>query len=351
MRIRVEIDDRLRLISSLLTLAGFDWGDPAWRRHPLRVLTDKLLGPHECHVCASVTRELAREHFMSVFYGYGVLLAGLNEGLARREEAPSRDWEEHFAPLDAVGYPELLMRFHEDTGLGAFWERTDDLWQQECAACRGLLDNGGVEEFLDLLFGPSLCALALVPAPLDPFNWGFGVSSASTAYAICGPPLEFVFGPEGRPSTQLEPVFGNYGKRLWGFASHELAHTLLCAALEPHTAVIDELAPLGDLMELRGWFPDMYEGWPKRFEEVLLRAAGALYWREREGEARAHEELRREKTEFGIDLVDDVYECLSSYLDGRRTGGYAGLSEYIPELAARLLPRNPSSEEQRCERN
>jgi hypothetical protein len=235
--------------------------------------------------------------------------------------------------LDAAGYPELLMRFHEDTGLGAFWERTDDLWQRDRAECQSLLESGGVEQFLDLLFGPSRYALTLVPAPLDPFNWGFGVSSESTAYAVCGPPLEFVPGPNGASSVQLEPVFGNYGKRLWGFAFHELAHTLLSPALEPHTAVIEGLAPLGDSMELRGWFPDMYEGWPKRFEEILLRAAGALYWREREGEARAREELQREKTEFGIDLVDDVYECLSSYLDGRRSGRYGGLSEYIPEMA------------------
>jgi len=70
----VCVDDRVRLTASLLLLTKFVRENSGSKVHPLRVETLEYLRGKESHPCVTVCRELAEQHWMSVFYCYAVVL-------------------------------------------------------------------------------------------------------------------------------------------------------------------------------------------------------------------------------------------------------------------------------------
>jgi len=92
-------------------------------------------------------------------------------------------------------------------------------------------------------------------------------------------------------------------------------------------------------MAVRGWFAQMYEARVMQFQEILLRAAEALWRKELAGPKAARAMLEKQKGDFGIELVDRVFQHLPGYLAARRRGEYEDLSAYLPVLAEQLTAK------------
>ena len=333
MAIQVQTDDRIRLTASVLLLTKFVEENPGFKPHPLKTATLEHLIPHADHPCAVASREIAEACWMSAFYGFAVGLHGPRKRFGPREGVLPFGGDPRFLqwlkPFPEKNYACLLGSFYEDAAMGPFWEGTAALWEEVAADCRACLEDCGLERFLELLFGSSPLGLTLVPNPLDPPTFGFGPNDGETIYAIYGPPTVPL-------DTDRSVSYSGYGSEFAYLAFHEFSHTLWDKAREQHPAAIEQTAPLEAKMKLTGWFPEMYETWDIRFDEIFIRAATALYHEYLEGEAAAQAALDREKRDFGIDLVEPVFLCLRDYLAARERGEYRNLGEYLPVLAASL---------------
>jgi hypothetical protein len=267
---------------------------------------------------------------MSAFYCYAVLLEQASKSFALRGDAvPTGYNTQYMKHFEEERYSDLLRRFYEDTEIGLFWARTDDLWCEVQEDCHGCLQRSGLDEFLELLFGAVPYQMVLAPNPLDPPTFGFGPDDGTTAYCIWGPP--------NVPLNSQEPVrYARYGHELAYMAFHEFAHSLWDNSRKQYPALIDRTRSLGAAMTLKGWFPKMYSTWEEQFDEIFIRAATALYHEQLEGEAAARAILDKEKKEFGIDVIDRMFGCLQQYLSARRCGECHSLREYLPVLAEEL---------------
>lgn len=333
MAIEIKIDDRIRLVASVLLLTKFVNENSGWKPHPLRVQTIEYLEAYREHPCATVSREIAESWWMSAFYCYAVLLKQASGVFAIRQDAIPCGYDTQYVKhFEEKGYSNLLRCFYEDTEIGLFWNRTDELWHEVQHDCHRCLHGNGLDEFLELFFGAFPYQMVLVPNPLDPPKFGFGPNDGTTIYCIWGPPAV--------PLGSEDPVrYARFGRQLAHMAFHEFAHSLWDNSRKQYPVLIDKTASLGGTMTLKGWFPKMYETWEEQFDEIFIRAATALYHEQLEGEASACAMIDKEKEEFGIDVIDRMFWCLRGYLSARRRGEYHSLSEYLPVLAEELTGR------------
>lgn len=322
--IHVELDNRIRLISSVLLLTKFVNENPGWKPHPLRTLTLEHLKDYREHPCIVASRLLAESYWMHSFHSYGVMLEWASGHSALRDDA----WglTDDFARLD---YARLLQTFYLDAGLESFWAETSDLWKEVAGDCRRVLKGCRVEEFFRLFFGAFDYGMVLVPNPLGPTSFGFAPNDGTTAYCIVGPPNVSLESPD--PVTyESNPVY------LRNMAFHEFAHPLYHDAHEQCPDLIPQTAHLQTKISPKGYFADMYDSWEICLDEILIRATTALFLSYVEGEASAEAALEGEKEEHGLDIVMPVYSLLREYLQSRQHGEYSGFRDYLPVLCSKL---------------
>ena len=329
--IRIEFDNRIRLIASVLLLTKFVDENSSWKPHPLKLKTIKYLSRFSDHPCARASRELAESRWMSAFYCYGVLLEQASRGFALRKEAKrvGYDVSEVLKDFEDKGYSSLLASFCGDTDIDSFWKQTGQAWDEIEMDCRTLLDDSGLCEFLSLFFGKLGDDLLLVPNPLDPAGFGFGPNDGATAYCIVGPPTV----PPESPAPVTYDAEPGY---LRNMAFHEFAHTLYADLHEQCPDLTPQTAHLQTKVNPRGWFVDMYDSWELRLDEILIRATTALFLSCVEDEASAEAAVERERREHGLDIIIPVYWLLREYLQSRQQGECSGIREYAPVLCSKL---------------
>jgi len=233
---------------------------------------------------------------------------------------------EPFNDFDDADFGSLLYQFYVDTEIQTLWDDTQADWETAREDCADIVRTSRLDEFIDLLFGKSDYRLALIPNPLDPPTFGFAPNDGHTSYAILGAPIT---------SDDRNPS-GRYvcdKKMTADIAFHEFAHTLWSASRKAYPAIPDETAVLQDTMEYRGYFPKSYDTWDIQLDEIVIRAATAQYIAHRDGDLKAQAFLDREKSWYGINLIDTVFLSLGRYLEARKRGEYNSLSEFVPVLS------------------
>ena len=70
MAIQIQLDNRIRLVASVLLLAKFVDENSGWQSHLLKRHTLEYLKAYEGYPCAVVSRELAEFQWMPAFYYY-----------------------------------------------------------------------------------------------------------------------------------------------------------------------------------------------------------------------------------------------------------------------------------------
>lgn len=329
--IRIEFDDRIRLIASVLLLTKFVDENSSWKPHPLKEETIKYLSRFSDHPCARASRELAESHWMSAFYCHGVLLEQAARGFALRKEAKpvGYDVSEGLKDFEDKGYSSLLASFYGETDIESFWKQMSHLWAEAETDCRRLLHDSGLSEFLQLFFGRVDYDLLLVPNPVDPPSFGFGPNDGTTSYCILGPPN--IHKESSDPVRYAgDPAHFRY------VVFHEFAHWMYGRVQAQYPTIVEETAHLRDGMTFKGYFATHYDTWELYLQEIIIRATTALYTGEVDGKASAQAVLERERTEYGIDVIERVYSLLREYLEARKRGEFSDLGEYMPILCKEL---------------
>lgn len=324
MPIQAEQDDRLRAVGSVLLLTDLIHMNDYWKYPAVKTLTLKHVEPCRDHPCAVAAREMDPPKSMgAAFQCFAVYLG--SEGARFALYAGLSDFGQEFLDRD---FANLLSDFCLSTGLRELWTRTSELWDETVSDCRVMLAEEDPGPFLDLFYGNIAADLIVVPSPLSPTSFSYGPCAGNVAYAIIGP-------PNVPKDSSAEVRYLSLGRSFQGAVFHELSHSLLNMAEGRVPEVALGVYEAFGSMPTNEKFRDIHGSDPSRlwFDELLIRAATALYDNEMGRTDRADAFLARQQEEYGLGWIRPVYVALDRYLAERKEGRYAGLHEYLGTLA------------------
>ena len=326
LKVDVNIDGRIRDTAAALLLTKFVAEQKAYRWHLLKERTLDHLEhvAARMHPFAELVRRLSDKWWMHSFYSIAVLLDNAGDAY-RVPEALSQQIPE----LTEQNYAELFWDFQLQADLDQLWHQTREDWQQCVQDCRVLLEEADVELFLNQFYGGASRGLAVVPNPLDPAAFGFAPSNAQSCYSIVGPPaIEAKSAPDVR--------YAAWGTKLAELVVHEFSHALFGAARGGRPDLANRTDHLADRMNLRGYFPRMYNTWESQLDELDIRAIETVYLKWKRGPPAAQARIRSEEDSYGLSLLAPMYNALERYFAARRTGKSERLSDFLPDLVEEM---------------
>jgi hypothetical protein len=324
--VEVVVDSKIRDTSAALLLTKFVDEQRHYRWHPLKERTLKHLERVKAHShpFADLACQLSGKWWMHSFYSIAALLQGTAEGY----QVPGA-LSQQIPELADNRYAELLWDFGLEAGLAELWVQTAEDWQQCVEDCRLLLTEAQVDSFLQLFYGRTTRRLAVVPNPLDPAAFGFAPSNSETCFSTVGPPAIEKSSPE-------EVRYAAWGVKLAEMVVHEFSHPLSAAARASVPDFADRTEHLAGRMQLRGYFPRMYDTWESQLDELAIRATEAVYLKWRRGSSAAMSRIRAEEESYGLALLEPMYSALDGYFLGLSSGASQDLTSFLPDLAAEM---------------
>ena len=352
--ITVDVDDRIRLVSSILALTVGnteiqDWAHP----HPLRIAAQKFLKPFKSHTCTLMFDEICRRipHGMppgDIFYKVAILLSqppriewnidmypskGIRQELEELygtliQEEPYRT--HIFSILEPIlkvleKLPFQLSDFFETSKISEFWLEHHIWWKEAVQQCSEIVSSWRIYQWLSDFYREAGGDLLLVPNLTDPPSDCFGPTRRSCKYAIIGPPSV----PIDVEASDSDHEYGRKAQYLVNVTFHEFSHGFVKKYLDGKPEVIERTEHLTKRNKLKGWFHSAYPVWRVQFEEIFIRASTALFLAQRRGESEAEKFLEKQKEQHGIYVIDEFYDRLWDYVEGKRDGKYTDLAEYL----------------------
>jgi len=312
MPILVQLDDRIRNTATALMLTRFASEQPHLKKHPLVPDVLTYIQNFQTHPFIQLVNQLSTNWWMDKFYTLAVSIESDNGSF-------NVPMNLHFQfPSD---YPGLFYQFCRDAKLSDLWKNSESLWSNTITNCTNLLQKGLVEEFLTLLFGSTKRNLILVPNPLDPPSFGFGVSNSINAFSIIAPPAI----PN---SDKRKPFYSEWHANLPKFVIHEFAHSLLASSAD-HAQLIKSTEYLANQMKFRGYFSHMYSNCESQLNEIIIRAIEAVYIWKTEGQDAAEKRLVKEESDFGITLIRPIFDYLLDFVKQRQHGDMLEINQYF----------------------
>lgn len=325
MPIRVEQDDRIRAMGSVLLLTNLIQMNDCWKYPTVKTFTLQHVEPYRDHPCAVAARQMDPPKSMgSSFQCFAVCLC--HESGRFAVPAGLSGFGQEFLDLDFVN---LLSDFCLSADLPGLWMMTSSLWAETVSDCRAMLVEENPGPFLDLFYGDTSGDLIVIPSPLNPTSFSYGPRAGGAAYAIIGPPNV----PKDIPDAVR---YLHHGHDFQNAVFHEFSHSLLNVAEDRVSQVALCLYDAFGSMPTNEKFRDIYGPAPSRlwFDELMIRAATALYEKEMGRDDGAAAYLARQQDEYGLGWIYPIYEALDRYLSDRKAGRYEGLHEYLQSLTA-----------------
>ncbi len=310
MRIDVDLDNRLRLICSVLLTT--DWADVSaagpdgqrWKWHPIKRRVYDHVQAFRDHRAAVITRERYAEIGAGPFITLAMML-GETSGQWVIESDARETVARYGWPAEAVDGLELMSSddyvatltvFQRDASLPALWEEMANDWERVLDECRAVLDQRAIADSVQLIFRADTLDLRLVPAPELPVTNGYGPRDRHRAYCCLGPPNVAEDDPQ-------EVSFLVCRDRSPDIIFHEFAHSLW-ADMRRHAPDIDQrLAPLQKKIHLKGYLAADPSPWPFLLDEIMTRVATVLHIEHVDGPEAAAKQIQHEHDTYGLTCV------------------------------------------------
>ena len=280
--IMVDVDDRIRLVSSILALTVGNSEIQNWAHsHPLRLATQKFLEPFKSHSCALMFDELCLRIPSGmppggIFYEVAILVTeppriewGIDEYNSR---GIRQELEGYFRLIQDEPYRTLMLSilepilkvleklpfqlsdFFEATRISEFWLENDRWWEEAVLQCREIVSSWRIAQWLRDFYGETGGDLLLAPNLTDPPSDCFGPTRRSRKYAIIGPPTV----PIQREACDSDHQYISQPQYLVNIAFHEFSHGFLKKYLDGNPELIQRTENLTERNRLKGWFPSAY---------------------------------------------------------------------------------------------
>ncbi len=314
--ITVKIDDRVRLLSSLLAATRFP--EDEWKRNP-----------HGSHLHARATRKrLAQftEHpsvaMLQAQLEQQISLESLFTAFLNLELA---DFSFHDASIFPADFDKQLQAFFTDAGLQAWWESEHD-WRQGADDMNRLLNGMALKDFFRPFFGEIPETLVLMPNILYPSDQEITLRFEDQLIVIVPPRVAWGESPPWPygedPAHVYRAAIQNFGIVLMHEYLGKHAEALAQAAQTP--------LPLNDAIKA------LYPTWEAQFTVLFCAAAVALYLEDHVNVREANAFALMERKTRGIDILPAAISVLRRYRGDLATGKYRELADFLPMFPKQL---------------
>ena len=313
-KVQVRIDNRVRLVSAVLSATNF----PSTEQFP----------PHQ-HARHTMKRVLEFSHHPAVA-GAQVLLDQGAPLEALFTYALKLTWPD----LEAVQSPrwvppkwnEHLRGFYEATELAELWNESDESWEKARSESQAVLDKVDFYNFLMPFVGQVVEQLVFMPNISYPISRAIGVRVGGEILTLC-PPRE-AWGDSPPWPFSSDPA------HIYSTALAEYARLLMLSYLRQHAADVAPVAhkplPVSDAFRAK------YPNWGDQFTELFVSGIVALFLEQAISKQEAKSYVLLQRKVKGLHIVPGVVSVLRRYMRDYNSDKYESFIKYLPNFPGHL---------------
>jgi len=316
--IQIRIDDRVRLMSAVLSVTSWPEIEQARTRHRAHVHarnTTKYLLPYIKHPAVHTLQALLDQNTpLEAVFSYALSLSFPELTLAEPPAWVPRHWHEQLAD------------FHYETALDDWWADEDDAWQRALEEMLRTVADTDVYTFFQPFVGQINEQFVLTPNICYPTDSEVGARLDSEL--VCIMPPRIAWG-----DNEPWPFDDDVGHLFRGALS-EYGRLLMVAYLRQKTS---EVAPLtGTPLPVSDGFRATHPTWSDQFTSLFVAGAVAIFLEQRVSPKEARAYMLMENKVHGMSILPGVVSVLKRYLSEHADGRYRELSDYLPNFAKHL---------------
>ena len=312
--ITVRVDDRIRLLSTLLALTTWPEQEQAFKPHGIHAQAKAVrtaLAAAEEHPAVHIMQEmLETNHSISTIISYSACLS-LPGFRARSADIP--DWA-------SEDWPVQLRDFAHAYRVREVWEKGKAAWQEAEEQARRALENQDPSQLLMQFFGQQDLELVFHPNLYYPTSEAVGFRWGKSLVCICPPHVAWGTNPpwpyDDDPGATYREAFGVYAK------------ILLREFLDQHPDEAD--LAMRTHLPVPNTFLARYPDWFDQFAVLVVSALTAIALKQAFSEQEAAAFIVMAHKAHGFKMLPAVVDVLEHYLLERGTGKYSDFASYMP---------------------
>lgn len=319
--VSVVIDDRIRLISAVLSATNF----PAKAQDRKR---------HHAHAHARATMKYLTDHGFTGHPAVQGMQNLLDQGApleALYTLAMHCSWPDmqidvlpRWAPPN---FNRLLKQFYEDTKLADYWQNASAAWDSARIQSVNVFANAQFKAFLKPFLGEISENLMFMPNICYPADHEVGISANGQLIAITPPPQAWGDSPPW-PYDDESMLTHSYRAALGQYARQLLVTYLRNNAEKVAEATRKEL-PVNDQFKAK------HATWEEQFIALFIAAAVAMYLEDYVSESEARAYMMLEKKAHGMTILPGTISVLRRYLQ-EHGNKFESLADFLLVFPAQL---------------
>ncbi len=311
----VRVDDRIRLLSSLLAATRFP--EDEWQRNP-----------HGSHLHARA----ARKHLADYSGQAAIILQAHLDGEIPLDSLFSvflslemPDFQFSAANSFPADFNQQLQSFFTDADLQEWWESEPD-WQQSAHDMNRLLDGVALKDFFQPFFGDIPETLVLMPNILYPSDQEITLRFEDQLIVIVPPRIAWGESPPW--------PYGEDPAHVYRAAIQNLGALLMHEYLQKYPEALAQASQTP--LPLNNALMALYPTWEAQFTNIFCAAAVALYLEDHVSAREANAFALMERKTRGIDILPAAISVLRRYRSDLAIGKYKGLADFLPMFPKQL---------------
>ncbi|MFC1959879.1 hypothetical protein ACFLYO_04135 [Chloroflexota bacterium] len=316
--VRVEIDDRVRLMSALLAMTSWPEDEQTRKPHGTHAHargTRRFLLAQAKHPAVLILQALLdRGVPLSAIYGYIMMLSW--PGLAG-EDLPN------WAPPT---WPRHLLDFYSKSELIQWWNNEKAVWNSSETQALKMFNGTDLRGFLKPFVGAFEDDLLFVPNVCYPSDQEIGIAIPGQLCCVVPPRIAWGDNPpwpfDEDPTHIFRAALLQYGLLLMKRYLHAHEDVL--------TAASQKKLPIG--RQLTAAYPT----WEEQFLALFGAGLVAIYLEDAVNTQEAEAYVLMEKKAQGLTELPGVVSVLRRYLQGYEEGKYAEFADFLPHFGKHL---------------
>lgn len=314
----VRIDDRIRLMSALLSVT--DYPEKAHQRkghrpHAHARATAKALQEYKSHPAVMQTQYLLTKNApLEALYTYVLRLSWPDLTIAENPPWIPQNWNQH------------MRDFYQTSKLQDIWNQDAAEWQKALSESNSVFKDVDFYGFLKPFFGEIGTQLVFMPNISYPSDISVGVRVDGELLAAVPPRIAWGDNPPWPFTEDKAHVFSN--------SLVEYVRLLTLAYLRENAKIVDPVAqkelPVTDDFKVR------YPTWGEQFTWLFVAGLVAMFLESRINAQEAQAYILMEKKAKGVMILPGVVSVLKRYVGEYETGKYKEFTEFLPHFPGHL---------------
>lgn len=316
--LQVRIDDRVRLMSALLSITDWPSQEQARKRHRAHVharnTAKRVAHLSEQPAVETLQNLLNQGTPIEAIYTYALTLTWPDMGL----KAPI-----HWSPLH---WNEQLGDFFVKADLAGWWSEEKEVWQRAEQQIGGIVRQADLQGFFRPFVGNINEQLVLMPNISYPSDIEIGVRVDSEL--VCIVPPRIAWGDN-------EPwPFDEDQAHVFRSIVSEFGRLLMVAYLRQNAAAVAPVA--AKPLPVSEKFRETHTTWSDQFTGLFVMGAVALFLEQMIGEKESKAYNLMENRLHGITIIPGVVSVLKRYLSEHEEGRYKEMADFLSNFPKHL---------------